>query len=127
MGAAALFTDSEGRVLLVEPTYKDDWEIPGGCVEEDESPYDAAVGEPKEELSLWVIPGRLLFVDWVPPRAGRTEGVMFVYDGGVLPPVRAAEIRLPAAELRGWAWCTPLEARQRLSDLLGRRVAACLR
>jgi 8-oxo-dGTP pyrophosphatase MutT (NUDIX family) len=33
MGAAVLFTDPEGRILIVEPTYKDYWEIPGGVVE----------------------------------------------------------------------------------------------
>ena len=32
MGAGVLFTDEAGRVLLVEPTYKDYWEIPGGAV-----------------------------------------------------------------------------------------------
>jgi 8-oxo-dGTP pyrophosphatase MutT (NUDIX family) len=50
IGAAVLFTDGEGRALLVEPAYKDDWEIPGGCVDADESPYDAAVREP-----LWLL------------------------------------------------------------------------
>jgi 8-oxo-dGTP pyrophosphatase MutT (NUDIX family) len=127
MGAAVLFTDGEGRALLVEPVYKDYWEIPGGCVDADESPYDAAVRELKEELGMSVAPGRLLVVDWVPPRPGRTEGVMFVYDGGVLDPARTAEIHLPPEELRSWAWCTTAEASQRLSDLLARRVAAGMR
>jgi 8-oxo-dGTP diphosphatase len=122
-----LFTDGEGRMLLVEPTYKDYWEIPGGCVEADESPYGAAVREAQEELGLSVAPGRLLVVDWVPPRPGRTEGVMFVYAGGALDPIRTAEIQLPPQELRSWAWCTPTEAPQRLSELLARRVQAALR
>ena len=84
MGAAVLLRDDDGRVLLVEPAYKDYWELPGGAVDADESPYDAAARELKEELGLPVAPERLLVVDWVPPRTGRTEGVMFVYDGGVV-------------------------------------------
>ena len=84
MGAGVLLSDDAGRVLLVEPTYKDDWEIPGGGVEADESPYTAAVRELKEELGLPVRPGRLLVTDWVPPRPERTEGLMLVFDGGVL-------------------------------------------
>ena len=127
VGAAVLFTDPAGRVLLVEPTYKEYWEVPGGAVDADESPYDAAVRELKEELGLSVSPGRLLVVDWVPPRPGRTEGVMFVYDGGGLSHTQAAEILVPPDELAGWAWCTLAEARERLSDLLARRVEAALR
>ncbi|MEV6596890.1 NUDIX hydrolase [Actinoplanes sp. NPDC051346] len=51
MGAAVLLSDDRGRVLLVEPTYKDHWEIPGGAVEADESPYAAAMREVDERLS----------------------------------------------------------------------------
>src|SRR4051812_29349297 len=105
MAAAILFTDAAGRVLLVEPAYKAYWEIVGGCVEENESPRQSAVREVKEELGKAVTPGRLLVMDWVPPRPGRTEGVMFVYDGGVLDEGAVADIRLPADELISWAWC----------------------
>ena len=127
MAAAVLLADAEGRVLLVEPTYKPYWEIPGGAVEADESPYAAAVREVKEELSLMVWPGRLLVTDWVPARPDRTEGVMMVFDGGVLPPERAARIHLPAEELRSWVWCTEREAGERLSELLARRILAAVR
>lgn len=92
MGAGLLFRAGDGRVLLVEPTYKDDWEIPGGAVEADESPRAAAVREVREELGLTVVPGRLLVVDWVPPRPPRTEGLMVVFDGGA---VNDREIQLP--------------------------------
>lgn len=74
-----------------------------------------------------VSPGRLLVVDWVPPRPGRTEGVMFVFDGGGLSRTQTAEIVVPSEELAGWVWCTLVEARERLSDLLGRRVEAAVR
>ena len=112
MGAGVLFRDNTDRVLLVEPVYKDYWELSGGAVEADESPYEAARREVKEELGLVLEPGRLLVVDWVPPRAARTEGVMFVFDGGVLDPKASVEIRLPADELRGCAWCTIAEAQE---------------
>lgn len=127
MGAALLLSDDQGRVLLVEPTYKDHWEIPGGAVEADESPYTAVMRELKEELGLLVQPGRLLATDWVPPRPGRTEGLMLVFDGGVLTSEQTAQIRLPAEELRSWAWCSEQEAGQRLSELLARRIVAAVR
>jgi 8-oxo-dGTP pyrophosphatase MutT (NUDIX family) len=127
MGAGVLFTDAVGRALLVEPVYKDYWEIVGGCVEENESPRQAALREMKEELGMTVPLGRLLVVDWVPPRTDRTEGVMFVYDGGTLDKQRTADIYLPAAELSGWAWCDQKQIEHRMTPLLARLVLAALR
>jgi 8-oxo-dGTP diphosphatase len=66
-------------------------------------------------------------VDWVPPRPDRTEGLMMVFDGGVRTPSETEQIRLPAEELRSWAWCTEQEAGGRLSELLARRIAAAVR
>jgi 8-oxo-dGTP diphosphatase len=126
MGAAVLFTDDAGRVLLVEPMYKDYWELPGGAVDADESPYAAACREIEEELGLSRPPGRLLVLDWVPPRPGRTEGLMTVFDGGILTGQELAAIRVPAEELRGWALCTEAQQHQRLSPLLARRAAGAL-
>jgi 8-oxo-dGTP diphosphatase len=121
-----LYRDEIGRVLLVEPTYKDTWEIPGGMVEDNESPYTAAAREVMEELGLVAVPGRLLVVDWVPARVGIIDGLMFVFDGGELDAGRAEAIVLPSDELNGWAWCTHDEAQARLSPLLMRRVTAAV-
>jgi 8-oxo-dGTP diphosphatase len=124
MAAGVLFRNAAGEILLVEPTYKDHWEIPGGSVEADESPRAAAVREVAEELGFAAAPGRLLAVDWVPPRPDRTEGVMLIFDGGRLTAGHTDDIRLPAAELRGWAWSSPADADRLLSAPLARRAAA---
>ncbi len=126
MGAGWLLTDEDERVLLVQPTYKPYWELPGGTVERDESPHAAAVRELSEELRLHRAPGRLLVVDWVPPHNGRTEGLMVVFDGGTLLEADLAAIAVPVDELCGWALCTTQEAEQRLPPLLARRAAAAL-
>lgn len=119
-----LFTDGAGRVLLVEPTYKPVWEVPGGVVERDESPRDGAAREVKEELSLAIVPGRLLAMDWVPPLDGRAEGYGFVYDGGRLTPDVVDSITLAPTELQTWAWCTIAEAKQCMRPLAARRLRA---
>jgi 8-oxo-dGTP pyrophosphatase MutT (NUDIX family) len=74
MAAGALFRDEDGRVLLVDPTYKPTWDLPGGAVEKEESPYAACRREVAEELGLDRSPGRVLVVDWVPSRPERPEG-----------------------------------------------------
>ncbi|MFJ5985280.1 NUDIX domain-containing protein [Lentzea sp. NPDC092896] len=83
MAAGVLFRDRASRVLLFEPSYKPNWEIPGGAAEADESPSAAATRELAEELG-WERPlGRLLVVDYPRPQDFRPEGVVFVFDGEV--------------------------------------------
>lgn len=124
--ATVVFTDEVGRVLLCEPTYKQVWEAPGGAIEADESPRDGAVREVREELGLVVEPGRLVAVDYVPPIEGRTEGLIFVYDGGGLTDEQAAAIQLADGELRSWAWCTVDQMHERMRPLVARRIEAAL-
>jgi 8-oxo-dGTP pyrophosphatase MutT (NUDIX family) len=127
MGSAVLFTDPQDRVLLVEPTYRQDWGVPGGTVEPDESPRAAAMREVHEELGLLIRPGRLLVVDWVPPHDGRTESVVFGYAGPALSAADVERIRLPPDELRSWAWCSWEQAQERLTDLNARRLRQAIR
>jgi 8-oxo-dGTP diphosphatase len=126
MGAGMLFTDGIGRVLLVDPIYKQPWDVPGGIVEADESPHAAATREIEEELSIAITPGRLLVVDWVPAQAQRPDAVLFIFDGGVLTATQSAQIRLQPDELQGWAWVPLAKLHERLSPLLTRRVTAAV-
>ncbi|GGM96489.1 hypothetical protein GCM10011609_37820 [Lentzea pudingi] len=121
--AGALFFDEAGRLLLVEPTYKPHWEIPGGAIEHGETPSEACRREVEEELGLVREPGRLLVADWA-PRDGE-DRVLFVFEGGLI--TAADEIRLRADELRSYEFVPPTEARERLIPRLARRVAEALR
>jgi ADP-ribose pyrophosphatase YjhB (NUDIX family) len=51
---STLVSDAEGRVLLVYETDPDAWSTPGGSVEVDERPEDAARREVLEETGLTV-------------------------------------------------------------------------
>lgn len=123
--AGALFLDGGGRVLIVEPTYKDHWEIPGGMLEVGETPSQACAREVEEELGLRVRLGRLLVVDWAPhPVFG--DRVLFVFDGGTLDAAQLAAISLQAEELASYALIAPSEVEARLIPRLARRVRAAL-
>lgn len=80
-----------------------------------------------EELALDRPVGRVLAIDWVPSRPERTEGLMLVYDGGVLPPADIKAIRLPADELASCAFVEPERIPELASALLARRIATCLK
>ncbi|MFB7720185.1 NUDIX domain-containing protein [Nocardia sp. NPDC056100] len=126
MAAGVLFRDSAGRVLLVEPSYKPNWQIPGGAVEADESPWATAQREVGEELGLWIPHGRLLVVDYVRPQDSRPEGVVFVFDGGVLPDDSSMRMRLRDGEILSASFHTLDEAAVLVKPLLLDRLAAGL-
>lgn len=126
MAASAFFRDSEGRVLLVNPAYKEAWDLPGGAVEAEESPHVACRREVTEELGLDRPPGRILAVDWVSSRPERPEGVIVVYDAGVLSEAETKEIVLADGELSGFAFVRGDEVADLVTPLLARRVASCL-
>jgi 8-oxo-dGTP pyrophosphatase MutT (NUDIX family) len=123
MAAGALFFDGTGRVLMVEPTYKDYWEIPGGYVETGESPLDAAVREVQEELGITPPLGRLLAVDWAPSEA-EGDKVLYLFDGGQLTSESLAKITLQADELKSFAFVAPNEISERTIPRLARRILA---
>ncbi|MCX6048155.1 MAG: NUDIX hydrolase [Chloroflexi bacterium] len=126
MGAGALFLDEQNRVLLVNPTYKPQWEIPGGIVEQDESPRAACIREVKEELGLVRSLERLLCVNYLTGTDQRTEALMFIFWGGVLTANEIAMIRLPTAELSEYRFVTVDEALRLLTPTLGDRVRRSL-
>ncbi|MGW2745393.1 NUDIX domain-containing protein [Streptomyces sp. NPDC001450] len=126
-GAAALFRDDEGRVLLVEPNYREGWALPGGTIESDdgETPRQGARRETLEEVGLDRELGRLLAVDWV-HGTGRPSLVAYLYDGGVLPETDFKAIRLQEEELLSWRLVAHEEIPEYLPGALGRRVLAAL-
>ncbi|WP_031224462.1 NUDIX domain-containing protein [Streptomyces roseochromogenus] len=126
-GAAALFRDAEGRVLLVEPNYREGWALPGGTIESDdgETPRQGARRETLEEIGLDREPGRLLAVDWVHGTA-RPPLVAYLYDGGILTETDLKAIRLQEEELLSWRLVPREQITAHLPGALGRRVLAAL-
>ena len=126
ISSGCLFFDSSRRLLIVNPTYKDGWEIPGGTVEANESPMAGCIREIKEELGLERRPLWLLTVDFTGETTRRTESLNFIFYGGVLSEAEIASIRLPEKELSEFQFLPMQEALVLLKRRLRRRVKRCL-
>lgn len=123
--AGALITDSEDRVLLVKPNYRDHWGWPGGHVDEHETPDQACAREVTEEVGLTLPVGRLLVVHWVPPYDDRPIPLIhFLFDCGQIP--AGEQIILQEEELDEYRFFPPDEAADLLPDHLARRLLASL-
>jgi ADP-ribose pyrophosphatase YjhB (NUDIX family) len=114
IGAGALFTNEKEEILLVKPNYKDTWQLPGGSVDLNESPRDACVREVKEEIGLTLEHPELLCVRYKPATDG-WDGLLFVFDGGVLDANEIQKIVLQEEELDAYKFVPLEEASQLVS------------
>ena len=121
-----IICDQQRRILLVDPKYKPDWDLPGGMSEANEPPAATGRREVKEELDLDLQPGRLLCIDWVFPHGPWDDSLMLIFDGGTLTSERISRLKLLDGELRAFEFCTGEEAADRLRPYLWQRAAHAL-
>ena len=122
--AKALIWDPAGQLLILKPTYKKGWTIPGGQVDADgESPWEACRRETREECGLVVERGRLACVDYLPPKPSRPGGVRFLFDCDSFPEPTFGGVVLQATEIEDYRLAELPEALELLSGPLRRRIS----
>jgi 8-oxo-dGTP diphosphatase len=126
VGVDVLLSDEANRILLVDPKYKPNWDLPGGMCEANEPPTEAGRRELKEELGLDLDIGRLLCVDWVSPHGPWDDSLMFIFDGGRLSDAEVSGFQLMDGEIGAFEFCSEAEASARLRPYVWRRVGAAL-
>lgn len=110
VAADVLLRNTSGHFLLVKPTYKPGWDLPGGMAEANEPPEQTAIRELKEELGLAVTLRGFLVVDWVAPHEAWDDQLAFIFDGGVLAQEVVDELRPHDEELSRLAFVSKAEA-----------------
>ena len=111
VSAGALIFDRAGRLLILKPTYKSGWTIPGGVMEANgETPWDACRREVAEECGLHIgagHPARLACMDFRRPRPGKPGGIRYLFDCGAFSDTSLAGIvcSLRRSPSTGWPTC----------------------
>lgn len=126
MAAGALILDQNGRILIVKPSYRPDWLVPGGMIEAEESPHQACVREVEEEVGLSLSIGNPLCIEYASGDQNRTESIQFVFDGGVCTPEQASQIRPQEGEIVQVEWAELEEAQRLLNPRLAVRIVYAL-
>jgi ADP-ribose pyrophosphatase YjhB (NUDIX family) len=123
MSAGALLFNEREELLIVKPTYKDHWLIPGGSVEENESPGEGCLREVREEIGIAIKGLRLLCMDYVPAHEEKTEGLHFIFYGGI---VSEKDITLAKDELSEYRFLEVSDAIPFLGRNFGKRLPKCI-
>ena len=129
VSADVLLLDHDGQILLVDPSYKPGWDLPGGNIQANEPPDLGAQRELREELGLDLPADQLhlLCVDWVSPHSKWDDWLKFIFGGIELTGTQLSALHISDPELTAFEFCSPAQAQQRLSPALWKRVVAALR
>jgi 8-oxo-dGTP diphosphatase len=125
VSAGALVFDRAGRLLILKPTYKTGWTIPGGVMEADgETPWDACRREVYEECGIELHRGRLAAMDFRRPKPGRAGGIRFLFDCGQVAEAALAGIAVQPEEVSEYRLAAVPDALGLLRGPIRRRVRA---
>ncbi len=104
--ASVVLVRVEGRVLLLDNSYRAEPSFPGGLLRWREDPREGARRELEEEVGLRVAAGELRFLEVLPQEKWRAVIRLHVYD---LELEREPEVRIDRREVVHAAFRTPEE------------------
>ncbi|HEY4484459.1 MAG TPA: NUDIX hydrolase [Candidatus Paceibacterota bacterium] len=123
MASGVLLFNQRDELLVIKPSYKDHWSIPGGVVEENESPKQAAIREAKEEIGVEIKECQLLCLDYVSYGEGKDDSLQFIFYGGVL---EDNKINIDQDEIEDYKFLKIDDALSFLSKKLEKRLSKSL-
>jgi len=131
MASGVILLNEAGEILLVRPTYKDHWSVPGGVIDQDESPRDAALREVKEEINIDLKSMHFLCLDYMSPQESgystKDENIQFIFYGGVLTADDMEKIKVPEEEISEYKFVNKEEAIELVGEKLSNRLKPCFK
>jgi len=125
MASGVIIRNAKGEMLVLKTTYKDHWEIPGGVIEENESPRQAAERETLEEIGLSITITRCLITHYRSALDKQNENIMFIFDGNVINDI--SELKLDGKEISEARFVSFQDAVSLVGERLASRLPACER
>jgi ADP-ribose pyrophosphatase YjhB (NUDIX family) len=131
MGVGAFIFNERNELLIVKPSYKDYWSIPGGVVEENESPAQACIREVEEEISIELKEIKFLCVDYTKAdeNKDKDESLQFIFSGGKITKEEIKSTKIDGKEIIDYRFVFPEQAIELLGGVnrsLVKRLPKCL-
>ena len=100
-----ILENSAGQVLVVKASYKSYWTFPGGIVDADETPKEAAIRETFEEVGIRVDTARVEFVAVINRKSDLAQTYQFIFKA-TLTKTMLEHLVLQNSELEEYALIT---------------------
>ena len=113
VAAKVVIKSDRGNILTVQPSYKNTWQLPGGGVDDGESPEGAAVREVKEETGLNISVNDLILKGTIYKKDEELLLVLFEYKYLLEEDVI---IQVEEGEISGYQFAPPAETASHLAE-----------
>lgn len=121
--AVGLLIFKESKILILKPTYKKSWLVPGGIVESYESLSITAERECLEEIGLKPQITKLLVVDYKTGDHETGDAIHFIFEAKICSD---AKIKINSEEIESFLWEEPDLAYKLLDPNLSKRVQSAI-
>lgn len=123
-GSGALILNEDNKVLMLKPTYKEYYEIPGGVVEKNESPKACCQREIFEEIGLKLNIEKLLVLEY--QKLEFDDSFMFLFSVEKIKTSDIIKENLPENEIEDYGFYTTEEIKDLTVERLYLRIKKAL-
>lgn len=125
VSAIGFILNEEQKILLVKPSYYEFWHLPGGFIDEGESPLQAVSREIFEEINLELTPKRLMIVDYNTGDNHKKEVIVFVFDFGPVAEDKFHKLKIDNEEVIDFGFFTMTDAMGLVGPDRSKRLELC--
>ncbi|HEX7673057.1 MAG TPA: NUDIX hydrolase [Bdellovibrio sp.] len=116
----------KNQLLVLQPSYSNEWVLPGGTVEAEESPLEGLYRSIKEELKLQISPTRLIAIDYIHNRDVKGEYIQFLFEAKELTERQAQGLQLLKDDFKEFKFVDLEEATKLLTANAAKRLESAL-
>jgi len=125
IASGALIFDENDRFLVVKPSYKSYWHIPGGIVEKNESPLEACEREVFEETNLMLKPSEVAAIVYRCMPDEEIDSLVFIFHCGKIGPDLKTVIKIPFGEIEDYKFIEKRDASNYLDNIMSSALQEC--
>lgn len=122
MAAGVLIFNKKKEVLILKPSYKDHWTIPGGVIEKNESPMQGCARETNEEIGIKIKKLKLVCLDYTSSKNHKGDSIQFIFTCPTISERMIHEIKIDGKEVIDLEFTNIKSALKKLSEHLAIRI-----